>query len=91
MTDQKAIPILKVNDISKIETVERMNSDFDDLIIATIKTHQGKCYEMLFINNEEKDCLPYGEKTEAVSKLEKALNKKFVALQFDDGICYGSF
>ena len=92
MIDQKAtIPILKVKDISKIESVKMMNNDFDDLIIASIKTYQHKCYELLFVNNEEQDCLPFGEKKEMVNKLEKALNKKFVALQFDDGICYGNY
>ena len=90
MTDQ-ALPILNVKDISKIQSVKKMSSDFDNLIIASIKTFQNKFYELLFINNEEQDCLPFGEKIETVHKLERALNKKFIALRFDDGICYGNF
>jgi len=92
MTDQQAtLPILNVKDISRIESVKKMNSDFDNLIIASIKTFQNKCYELLFVDNEEQDCLPFGEKKEMVYKLGRALNKKFIALQFDDGICYGNF
>lgn len=92
MIDQKnTLPLLKLEDISKIESVKKMNSDFDNLIIASIKTKQHKYYELLFINNEEQDCLPYGEKKEIVQKLGKAMNKNFVPLQFDNGICYGNF
>jgi hypothetical protein len=90
MTDQ-VLPILNVKDISKIESVKKMSSDFDNLIIASIRTFQNKCYELVFINNEEQDCLRFGEKIETVHKLESALNKKFMPLRFDDGICYGNF
>lgn len=92
MPDQKEVlPVLKVKDISKIESVKKMSSDFNNLIIASLKTKQHKYYELLFIDNEEQDCLPYGEMKETVNKLERALKKRFVALQFDDGICYGNF
>lgn len=80
----KNSPGLKVEDITCIET----EKEFEHLIIANIKTRQEKNYEILFLNDEEKNCLPFGEKKEEVNKLEKGLNKKFKAMNFDDGVCY---
>lgn len=80
--------ILRLEDISFISTTMRTGSEFDNLFISWITTKQGKTYEILFVNNKEQDCLPYGEMKDTVSKLERHYNKTYKPLKFDDGVCY---
>jgi hypothetical protein len=52
------IPGLNLEDILLIPTETHTGKEFDYLIIAWMKTKQGKNYELLF--NKEENCLPFG-------------------------------
>ena len=84
--DPVQMPALKMEDILLIPTETHTGKEFDNLIIAWIKTEQGKNYELLF--NKYENCLPYGENKEAVTKLERFFNKFFKPLQFENEIYY---
>ncbi|MEO8853521.1 MAG: DUF6371 domain-containing protein [Ginsengibacter sp.] len=82
--DPVRMPALKMEDILLIPTETHTGKEFDNLIIAWIKTKQGKNYELLF--NKYENWLPYGENKEAVTKLERFFNKVFKPLQFENEI-----
>ncbi len=84
--EPEQIPVIKMEDISLIQTETHTGKEFDNLIIAWIKTKQGKHFELLF--NKHENCLPYGEKKETVCKLENFFNKVFKPLQFENEIYY---
>ena len=82
----EAMPMLSMEDILLIPTETHTEKEFDNLIIAWIKTKQGKNYELLF--NKDENCLPFGEKKEVVKNLEYHFNKSFQPIMYESELCY---
>ena len=83
--DPEQIPVLRLEDIL-LQGTTHTGKIFDNLIIAWVKTKQGNNYELLF--NKDENCLPFGEKKEAVKQLSRFFNKVFKPLQFENEIYY---
>lgn len=79
-------PVLKTEDINFLKGTTETGKEFDNLIIAWVKTKQGENYELLF--SREGNYLPFGEQKEIVKELEMYFNKVFKPIMFDGDSYY---
>ena len=81
----ETIQALNIEDILLIPTTTKTGNEFDNLVIAWFKTKAGKNYELLFAGDE---ALLFGERKEAVRRIERFYNKNFKPIMFEGDLLY---
>jgi hypothetical protein len=74
------------NDIVSMMGETHTGKEFNKIIIAGIKTHAGKVYNLLF--DESGELIKPGEQSEAINNLESFFNKKFLSTMFNASPCW---